>query len=151
MKSLKLDLEEQERSQEKLTEGLDVHQGIPVPRHMSLPGQDGWRTPTVHDYEREKFETVDGEHATRDRRGRNKHPAITPPHAAGILSIQSVVHLASQIDMGLERLHWRERIRHFTWTFFTLTMATVGIANVLYTGRSPSTDKIRVHRLTHGL
>lgn len=31
-------------------------------------------------------------------------------------------------------LGFRERIRHFTWTWFTMTMATGGIANVLYTG-----------------
>ncbi|KAJ4349731.1 uncharacterized protein N0V89_008349 [Didymosphaeria variabile] len=31
------------------------------------------------------------------------------------------------------RLSWRERIRHFTWTWFCMTMATGGIANVLYT------------------
>ncbi|KAJ4994086.1 c4-dicarboxylate transporter malic acid transporter [Stagonosporopsis vannaccii] len=31
------------------------------------------------------------------------------------------------------KLPWRERIRHFTWTWFCLTMATGGIANVLYT------------------
>ncbi|KAF9740348.1 hypothetical protein PMIN06_009620 [Paraphaeosphaeria minitans] len=31
------------------------------------------------------------------------------------------------------RLCWRERIRHFTWTWFCMTMATGGIANVLYT------------------
>lgn len=30
------------------------------------------------------------------------------------------------------KLPWRERIRHFTWTWFCLTMATGGIANVLY-------------------
>ena len=35
-----------------------------------------------------------------------------------------------------ERLEWRQRIRHFTWNFFSLTMATGGIANVLYSGRS---------------
>ena len=29
---------------------------------------------------------------------------------------------------------WRKRIRHFTWTFFTMTMATGGVANVLHTG-----------------
>lgn len=33
-------------------------------------------------------------------------------------------------------LSWRERIRHFTWTWFCMTMATGGIANVLYTGSS---------------
>lgn len=31
-------------------------------------------------------------------------------------------------------LGFRGRIRHFTWTWFTLTMATGGIANVLYAG-----------------
>ncbi|KAI8937211.1 hypothetical protein NX059_006419 [Plenodomus lindquistii] len=30
-------------------------------------------------------------------------------------------------------LSFKQRIRHFTWTWFTLTMATGGIANVLYT------------------
>lgn len=33
-----------------------------------------------------------------------------------------------------ENLSFRERIRHFTWTWFTMTMATGGIANVLYSG-----------------
>lgn len=31
-----------------------------------------------------------------------------------------------------KKLAIRERIRHFTWTWFTMTMATGGIANVLY-------------------
>lgn len=33
-----------------------------------------------------------------------------------------------------KHLGFRERVRHFTWTWFTMTMATGGIANVLHTG-----------------
>jgi hypothetical protein len=36
------------------------------------------------------------------------------------------------VDKHIHRLAMRERIRHFTWTWFTMTMATGGIANVLY-------------------
>lgn len=46
----------------------------------------------------------------------------------------------------LQKLEWRERIRHFTWTFFTMTMATGGIANVLYTGRSSFANRAVVFR-----
>lgn len=31
-------------------------------------------------------------------------------------------------------LGFKERVRHFMWTWFTMTMATGGIANVLYSG-----------------
>ncbi|KAL9597338.1 MAG: hypothetical protein Q9219_005204 [cf. Caloplaca sp. 3 TL-2023] len=127
MKPLRLDLEEQEKTREELTEGLEVHNGIAIPRHMSRPGQDGYRTPTVHDYERQKMEDEGKELSISGAR--------TPPPSAGIFNIPSVAHLAhlGKFELTLERLHWRERIRHYTWTFFTMTMATGGIANVLYT------------------
>lgn len=41
----------------------------------------------------------------------------------------------SQIPLS-ERgdLPWRERVKHTTWAYFTMTMATGGLANVLHTG-----------------
>lgn len=109
---------------EKLHNSLDdlpVHRGIPLPNQMVPPGQDGYRTPTVEDYQ---------QHQLRPRRPglSNRGSRLRIP-TAGVLSNVSSVNLGQSI---LERLEWRERIRHYTWTFFTITMATGGIANVLY-------------------
>jgi hypothetical protein len=49
---------------------------------------------------------------------------------------------AGAAGRGTMKLSFRERIRHFTWTWFTMTMATGGIANVLYTGTFPSSPRL---------
>ncbi|KAL8797897.1 MAG: hypothetical protein Q9182_007139 [Xanthomendoza sp. 2 TL-2023] len=133
MKQLSLDLQEQAKAQTELTEDLPVHNGIAIPTNMSCPGEDGYRTPTVHDYEREKDEAVrDGYSAMDAQQQRSKVAAPTIPPSAGLFSRHLPLASLGRIDLKLERLHWRERIRHFTWTFFTMNMATGGIANVLY-------------------
>ncbi|KAL8774523.1 MAG: hypothetical protein Q9209_000896 [Squamulea sp. 1 TL-2023] len=127
MKRLSQDIQEEGKTRDKLTAGLEIHNGIPIPRSMSKPQQDGYRTPNVHDYEWEK----------QDVQPPNEKTAATPPPSTGLFSRHSPLVNLSRFDLKLERLHWRERIRHYTWTFFTMTMATGGIANVLHTGDSP--------------
>ena len=43
------------------------------------------------------------------------------------------------LDTGPKSLPWKMRIKHVTWAWFTLTMATGGIANVLSNGGSTFT------------
>ena len=90
--------------------------GLPVPRHMVSPGQDGYRTPTIEDYE----------YAAK-REGTLSGSNI----ASALASARS-----STTSLLLERLQWRERVRHYTFVFFTLTMATGGLANVIHSGMS---------------
>ncbi|KAL8992727.1 MAG: hypothetical protein Q9188_007512, partial [Gyalolechia gomerana] len=93
-------------------------------RH-TLTGHDGYRTPTGHDYERREEEAVEeGNGKVEDKQPTNGTKADR----------------SKREHFRLERLHWRERLRHYTWTFFTMTMATGGIANVLYTGKPPLTQ-----------
>ena len=106
---------------------------LPIPKHMLSPGQDGYRTPTIEDYE---LHNCGPTPLYRDSglTNNNVHfhmPQLSLEYAARHSLHLSNGHIAHAI---LEKLHWRERIRHYTWTFFTLTMATGGIANVLYEG-----------------
>ncbi|KAF2167774.1 hypothetical protein M409DRAFT_65875 [Zasmidium cellare ATCC 36951] len=47
-------------------------------------------------------------------------------------SAQSISRRVFEHYDHVHHLHFKERIRHFTWTWFTMTMATGGVANVLY-------------------
>jgi hypothetical protein len=57
------------------------------------------------------------------------------PRALAAVASRSTRRSAQDADVPEKRkvLSFKERIRHFTWTWFCLTMATGGIANVLYT------------------
>ena len=156
---------------------MRVAHGIPIPEHMVSPGSDGYRTPTVEDYEMHFQQTpqpsttsplptpepeleldsepsskTDPEKGPRDGANgdaiggvRARRPSVRFPHLGerdehrrNVLAkhhnILSPISLAALSDKLNDKLEWRQRLRHFTWNFFSLTMATGGIANVLYNG-----------------
>lgn len=124
-----------------------------VPRHMRIPGEEGYRTPTFEDAE---FDL------STDSIGNSVYPP-TPQvlrriHTSALESVQGPSPRTGQESSRQRKkfqndgsigpaesreseessvlgLSWKQRIRHFTWAFFTLTMATGGIANVLYSGQ----------------
>lgn len=122
----------------------------PPPRHMRSRGDEGFRTPTFEDAEHD---------LSTDSNGNLLSPptaqALRDAHTSALESLQgstprvingTVVGKHSEIndtestdhakaDSSIVNLSWRERIRHFTWAYFTLTMATGGIANALYAGQ----------------
>jgi hypothetical protein len=117
---------------------------FPPPRHMRWPGDDGYCTPTFEDAEnyiavqsndnslclsastrarKTQFSALQALHGSSYRK----------PEGNGVTDVERVRLPQSESRHSDAVLSWRKRIRHFTWAFFTLTMATGGIANVLYT------------------
>ncbi|KAJ6124976.1 hypothetical protein N7471_012293 [Penicillium samsonianum] len=118
-----------------------------LPRHMRSPGEDGYRTPTIEDAERAlsilgSVEESPGGgvrkahssalEAALQRASSRATVKTNPDKEAGACQNYNGLGL-----FGLKRtvsgeLSWKKRIRHVTWAYFTLTMATGGLANVLY-------------------
>ncbi|KAL6718490.1 hypothetical protein ACLMJK_004581 [Lecanora helva] len=107
---------------------------INLPRNQFSPGRDGYRTPTIEDHELHNNSSMNARHnATFSNNSSHVRLPHTPPLSLGRHSANpSSTSLAHSI---LDKIEWRQRIRHYTWTFFAVTMAwqTGGIANVLYT------------------
>ena len=104
--------------------GMRLAHGIPIPSHMLPPLEDGYRTPLGEDYEYHfrnrayaERRQIDG--PTQSFPG-HFYP-LPPPSARSRLSI---IAITEKLE---EKLAWRRRIRHFTWNFFSLTMATVSV------------------------
>ncbi|MCJ1323288.1 hypothetical protein MMC15_008643 [Xylographa vitiligo] len=102
---------------------------------MTSPRQEGYRTPTIEDYERHE----------KRRDQLEDHPSqLHLQLPSGVLSLFSETRSHLSLTKSLEKLLWKERLRHYTWTFFTMTMATGGIANVIHAVpfRFPGIDTI---------
>lgn len=111
------------------------------------PGDEGYRTPTIEDYERHRMNGNGNSNGKEHGLGIlsdhiiHHRPPYTPtpsngPHKENVVGYRHSANtsLGSLGERLLDKLHWRERVRHYTWTFFTITMATGGVANVLFEG-----------------
>ena len=93
------------------------------------PGDDGWRTPTIEDSDHplnlrlvngsRRAQLVEQLHGLQPRKER-----LAPQHSA-----------ETSQDYPTN-LTWKQRVKHVTWAWFTMTMATGGIANVLSSGKT---------------
>jgi C4-dicarboxylate transporter/malic acid transport protein len=109
---------------------------------MLSPGDDGYRTPTIEDTQRD-FSFQHENLCTYPSTG----ATVSEAHTSALENVYRTFSRKPQGDeAGLDdvtlprsesghspsNLSWKKRIRHITWAFFTLTMATGGIANALY-------------------
>ena len=110
--------------------GMRIAHGLPIPHHMLSPLEEGYRTPTGEDYEHH-FRVHN--HMGGQINGPTHLFPISPSRFY-IRSQSAVSRLSFAAEKLDEKIAWRQRIRHFTWNFFSLTMATGGIASVLHNG-----------------
>lgn len=126
-----------------------------VPRHLRSPGDDGYRTPTIEDAE-QTLAVLGVTDVPSLGAGANTRQVHTSALEAALQKVTSRAtdqtasnkefshcvdrdgpELTRKVtDASASRLSWKKRIRHVTWAYFTLTMATGGLANVLYEGNS---------------
>jgi hypothetical protein len=123
---------------------------VPIPpRHMRSPGDDGYRTPTIEDADRtilvlgvtDSPRTVARDvHATALEETLQKISSrATDPRSkreSRVWEPNGRRLNRTFTDASADHLSWKKRIRHITWAYFTLTMATGGLANVLYEGKT---------------
>ena len=103
-------------------DGNTLYKGMEMLRDLVPPGQDGYRTPTIEDYElHNKSSGIAQRNVGFSNNSSHIRIPLTPPQCSNRQSANpSNTSLAQSI---FDKLQWRERIRHFTWTFFTITMA----------------------------
>ncbi|ETN46672.1 uncharacterized protein HMPREF1541_00858 [Cyphellophora europaea CBS 101466] len=110
------------------------------------PGGDGWRTPTIEDAHHprnlelrrthtsgltEKSQQTDYFNGVHQRRADSRATAST--HASAVDHVEPGEDGASIVPSE-ENMHLsiRQRLKHVTWAWFTLVMATGGVASTLH-------------------
>ncbi|KAF7509234.1 hypothetical protein GJ744_008294 [Endocarpon pusillum] len=113
-----------------------------LPRHLRQPGEDGYRTPVIEDPEHPAHHRHRNVRSARS----SSSQALNSP-GNGLLEMSSLSpgqtphseknqpsHEGDRcyLPEGFPKnLSWSQRLKHTTWAYFTVTMATGGIANVV--------------------
>lgn len=113
---------------------MDIH--LPRPRHLRSPGDDGYRTPTIEDAEKDLALQDNLFPLPPGTRAREAHTSALEALHRPLTRKSEERGEEVEDDDEEASIDWKKRIRHLTWAFFTLTMATGGIANVLYTSKA---------------
>lgn len=126
----------QEKAGHPNPQHLSLDQGqMSRPRHLLPPGQDGYRTPTIEDFEQDNashtqaFPPLPDGHSLPTDIHQELYRISTSRQEPGSLEKRM-----QSLEKG-NQLDWRYRVKHFTWAYYTLSMATGGICNVLWSGR----------------
>lgn len=123
------------------------------------PGHDGWRTPTIEDahhprnLEMQRSHTSGLTEKSRDPQGwdgvhqRRAESNATASTGAGPSAgfEQQDDDTPSGAPEVVTNLSIRQRLKHVTWAWFTLVMATGGVASTLRAGRQAPSIKIVSH------
>ncbi|KAL9625697.1 MAG: hypothetical protein Q9160_000015 [Pyrenula sp. 1 TL-2023] len=105
---------------------------ISKPRHLLPPGEDGYRTPTIEDFEHGNDNQTQAFPPLPDG------PSLPTDIHEELYRISSSRQEPTSLEKRMQSLEkanqlgWRYRVKHFTWAYFTLSMATGGICNVLW-------------------
>jgi len=99
--------------------------------------ENGYESPRLPDNEDSFFGNImgNGAHKVGERRragrsGQTFHGSGTPDNRDNVGG--SDADLGREEDRELKKIGIRDRVGCFTWTWFTMTMASGGIANVLH-------------------
>jgi hypothetical protein len=124
--------------------GAMIHLSSQVLQEESRPRNDGYRTPTIEDPEHPAHSTRNSWHQTGSLRTAPQ-TIHSSQHGLGVSSSRTPEANLQVLDEHSDEsgfnpdpkpmvLSWSKRMKHVTWAYFTLTMATGGIANVLSRG-----------------
>ena len=96
---------------------------------------DGWRTPTIEDPGHPANRQKDSDDTLLEQRSSTRRRKDTEPELDRQSNMFPINPPPPTEIEKAKHLTLKQRIKHVTWAWFTLCMATGGIASVLYSGR----------------